>query len=257
MRCLLVVVVFLFTGLCFGQQYAAEQFEYQNDKLPYRILFPDQYDEKKDYPLLLVLHGAGERGGDNQSQLLHGSETFQAASFRSKYPAIVVFPQCPKNSFWSSMTRNPTDSLDQRFTFINPLPENPQLEIVEALLLHLEEEYRIDPTRRYVGGLSMGGMGTFELVSRNPDYFAAAFPICGGSNTAWAKAMSKTPMWIFHGEKDKVVSANYSKEIFTALKEINAAVRLTLYSEVFHDSWHKAFGDPELMQWLFSNQKKQ
>lgn len=147
MRCLLAVVVFLFTGLCFGQQYAAEQFEYQNHKLPYRILFPDQYDEKKDYPLLLVLHGAGERGDDNQSQLLHGSETFQAASFRSKYPAIVVFPQCPKNSFWSSMTRNPTDSLDQRFTFINPLPENPQLEIVEALLLHLEEEYRIDPTR--------------------------------------------------------------------------------------------------------------
>ena len=91
MRCLLAVVVFLFTGLCFGQQYAAEQFEYQNDKLPYRILFPDQYDEKKDYPLLLVLHGAGERGGDNQSQLLHGSETFQAASFRSKclMPTIV------------------------------------------------------------------------------------------------------------------------------------------------------------------------
>ncbi len=155
------------------------------------------------------------------------------------------------------MKRNPTDSLDQRFTFINPLPENPQLEIVEALLLHLEEEYRIDPTRRYVGACPWVEWVLLELVSRNPDYFAAAFPICGGANTAWAKAMSKTPMWIFHGEKDKVVSANYSKEIFTALKEINAAVRLTLYPEVFHDSWHKAFGDPELMQWVVFNQKKQ
>ncbi|MBH45833.1 MAG: hypothetical protein CMC93_04360 [Flavobacteriaceae bacterium] len=100
-----------------------------------------------------------------------------------------------------------------------------------------------------------GGMGSFELVSRNPDYFASAFPICGGAITAWAKAMSKSLMWIFHGEKDKVVSANYSKEIFTALKEINAAFKLTLHLEVFHYIWHKGFGDLELMQWLFSNQK--
>ena len=95
--------------------------------------------------------------------------------------------------------------MDQIYTYSDSLPENPQLEIVEALMLFLEERYLIDPTRRYVGGLSMGGMGTFELVSRNPDYFATAFPICGGGNTSWAPLLRKTPFWIFHGEKDDVV----------------------------------------------------
>jgi predicted peptidase len=252
---LVLFLLFCF-GLCFGQEYEAEIFEHQKDTLPYRILLPKDFNPQKSYPLLLVLHGAGERGNDNVSQLFHGGTLFQSDEFRTQYPAIVVFPQCPKNSYWANVLRDNSVNLDEKYIYSEILPKNPQLEIVEALMLFLEQQYRIDSSRRYLGGLSMGGMGTFELVSRNPEYFAAAFPICGGGNPKWASFLSKTPLWIFHGEKDDVVSVKYSKYMFDALQKINAPVKLTLYPEVFHDSWKNAFADPDLMKWLFSNRKK-
>ena len=127
--------------------------------------------------------------------------------------------------------------------------------MVEALMFFLEKNYRIDPTRRYVGGLSMGGMGTFVLVSRNPHYCAAAFPIGGVANPNWAPLLQKTPLWIFHGEQDDEVWAEHSKRMYRALKKVDAPVKLTLYPEVKHDSWHNAFADPDLLRWLFSHQK--
>ena len=256
MKKIIFIFMFLFFCSTYGQDYEAKIFEYQKDTLPYRVLLPKNFSPEISYPLLVVLHGSGERGKDNSSQLVHGSYLFQSEEFKTKYPAIVVFPQCPKDSYWANVLRDYTKPLDQIYTYSDSLPENPQLEIVEALMLFLEERYLIDPTRRYVGGLSMGGMGTFELVSRNPDYFAAAFPICGGGNTSWAPLLRKTPLWIFHGEKDDVVSVNFSKAMCDVLKKVDAPVKLTLYPEVFHDSWHNAFADPDLMKWLFSNQKK-
>ncbi|MEK9604593.1 MAG: alpha/beta hydrolase-fold protein [Flavobacteriaceae bacterium] len=256
MKKTIITSMILSFGLSFGQTYESEIFEHNKKTLPYRILLPENFNPENAYPLLMILHGAGERGDDNVSQLFHGGKLFQSDSFRSKYPAIVVFPQCPKGSYWANVLRDYDQPLDQKYTYSEQLPKNPQLEIVEALLLNLEEQYRIDSSRRYIGGLSMGGMGTFELVSRNPDYFAAAFPICGGGNPEWAKYLSKTPLWIFHGEQDDVVSVNFSKAMFQSLKKINAPVKLTLYPEVYHDSWHNAFGDPDLMNWLFSHQKR-
>lgn len=243
-------------SLTFGQDYEAKIFEYQGDSLPYRILLPRDYNSENIYPLIIVLHGAGERGNDNEAQLFHGSRLFQSEQFRAKYPAIVVFPQCPKDSYWASVKRDYEVSLEKKYTYANSLTKNSQLEMVEALLAFLENNYHIDASRRYVGGLSMGGMGTFELVSRNAEYFAAAFPICGGANPNWAPLLKKTPLWIFHGEKDDVVWVEHSKRMYRALREIDAQVKLTLYPEVKHDSWHNAFADPDLMQWLFSCQKK-
>lgn len=245
-------------NLCFtsGQKYDTQIFDYGGDILPYRILLPKNFNPQNSYPLLLILHGAGERGNDNESQLVHGGDLFQSEEFRVKYPAIVVFPQCPKDSYWASVERDYEASLEKKYSFANSLPKNSQLEIVEAMMAYLEDNYRIDATRRYIGGLSMGGMGTFELVSRNPDYFAAAFPICGGANPNWALSLQKTPLWIFHGEMDSVVWVGHSKKMYQALKKINAPVKLTLYPEVYHDSWHNAFADPDLMQWLFSHKKK-
>ena len=237
------------------QEFEAKIFKHLEDSLPYRILLPKNYNPQIAYPLLLVLHGAGERGTDNESQLLHGSYLFQTEKFRTKFPAIVVFPQCPRASYWSSVRRDYTVSLEKKHKFDKSLSKNHQLEIVEAFMDFLAKNYQINESRRYIGGLSMGGMGTFELVSRNPDYFAAAFPICGGANPNWAPMMKKTPLWIFHGEKDDVVWVEHSKRMYMALKEIGATVRLTLYPEVYHNSWHKAFADPNLMQWLFSFQK--
>ena len=241
--------------IAFCQVYEAKLFEHQGDTLPYRILLPKDYNPQKTYPLLVVLHGAGERGNDNEAQLVHGSYLFQTDQFRAKYPTIVVFPQCPKDSYWANVIIDYELNLEKKYNYAKSLPINPQLEMVEALMVFLEKNYRIDPTRRYVGGLSMGGMGTFELVSRNPDYFAAAFPICGGANPNWAPLLQKTPLWIFHGEQDDEVWAEHSKRMYRALKKVDAPVKLTLYPEVKHDSWHNAFADPDLLRWLFSHQK--
>ena len=106
-----------------------------------------------------------------------------------------------------------------------------------------------------VGGLSMGGMGTFELVARNPDYFAAAFPICGGGNPHWSNLLKRTPFWIFHGEDDGVVSVDFSRKMYEALSKEKASVRLTIYPKVNHNSWDNSFAEPDLMHWLFSNKR--
>ena len=242
-------------NLIYGQEYEADIFVHQKDTLPFRVLLPKNFNPQKYYPLVMVLHGSGERGNDNKAQLFHGAKLFQEDKFRAQHSAIVVFPQCPENSYWASVKRDYTTSLEKKYTYATMPPQYNQLEMVEALMRFLENKYTIDPKRRYVGGLSMGGMGTFELVSRNPDYFAAAFPICGGANPNWATLLSKTPLWIFHGEKDDVVWVEHSKRMYKALKEIKAPVKLTLYPEVKHDSWHNAFADPNLMPWLFSNVK--
>ena len=251
-----LIIIASISSFTFGQEYEAKIFEYRGDTLPYRILLPKNFNPQNTYPLLVVLHGAGERGNDNESQLVHGSYLFQSVPFRAKHPAIVVFPQCPKESYWASVKRDYEVSLEKKYNYAKSLPKNSQLEIVEALMVFLEKNYKIDTTRRYVVGLSMGGMGTFELVSRNPDYFAAALPICGGGNPNWAPLLQKTPLWIFHGEQDDVVWVEHSKRMYWALKEIDAPVKLTLYPEVNHDSWHNAFAEPDLMKWLFSHQKK-
>ena len=242
----------------FSQQnlFDKELFIVEEDTLRYRVLAPLDYEKDKKYPVHLVLHGSGERGNDNELQLFHGGSLFQSDEFRAKYPAIVVFPQCPTKSYWASVKRDYDTSLNKKHTYPKVLPENPQLEIIEALIKTLEQSYSVDPSRRYIGGLSMGGMGTFELVSRNPDFFAAAFPICGGANPNWAPLLSKTPLWLFHGEKDDVVWVKHSKRIFKALKKLGAPVRITLYPDVKHDSWNYAFANPNLMKWLFSNTKK-
>lgn len=250
-----IAFLFLGFGLLFGQSYQSEILVQDKDTLPYRILFPKNFNPNEATPLVVILHGAGERGNDNKAQLFHGAKLFQEDKFRAQHSAIVVFPQCPENSYWASVKRDYTTSLEKKYTYATMPPQYNQLEMVEALMRFLENKYTIDPKRRYVGGLSMGGMGTFELVSRNPDYFAAAFPICGGANPNWATLLSKTPLWIFHGEKDDVVWVEHSKRMYKALKEIKAPVKLTLYPEVKHDSWHNAFADQNLMPWLFSNVK--
>ena len=187
--------------------------------------------------------------------MVHGSFLFKSEDFRNNYPAIVVFPQCPEKSSWANVKRNSNKEIDKKFDFLNEISENKQLIMVEKLLDFIQKQYNIDPTRRYVGGLSMGGMGTFELVARNPDYFAAAFPICGGGNPDWSDLLKTTPFWIFHGEDDGVVSVDFSRKMYEALSAEKASVRFTVYPEVNHNSWDNAFAEPDLMHWLFSNKR--
>ena len=130
---------------------------------------------------------------------------------------------------WGSNSCSAGANLNSNIT--NIIDKKLDSSIAEKAIL----KYKIDPTRRYAGGLSMGGMGTFELVARNPDYFAAAFPICGGGNPKWANLLKSTPFWIFHGEDDGVVSVDFSRKMYEALSVEKASVRLTIYPDVNHN----------------------
>jgi predicted peptidase len=226
------------------------------DTLPYRLLLPKDYNASKKYPLILFLHGSGERGNDNEKQLMHGAKLFLTDSIRNKYPAIVVFPQCSANSYWSNVSII-TDSIKKTriFNFKPDGEPTKAMELVLELLKELSDDYLLDKDRLYVGGLSMGGMGTFELVRRKPKIFAAAFPICGGANAATAKRLKQPAWWIFHGLKDNVVDPVYSKIMAAAIKDQGADVKLTLYPEANHNSWDAAFAEKELMPWMFSKHK--
>ena len=224
------------------------------DTLPYRLLLPEHYDPSKKYPLIVFLHGSGERGRDNEKQLVHGARFFLNKEFRNTHQAIVVFPQCPATSRWSNYRIS--DSGGKRvFTLLSEDPPTPQMILLEKWISQLRSEFRIDKKRIIVGGLSMGGMGTFELTRRNPKLFAAAFPICGATDPSTAKKLRKIDWWIFHGAKDDLVPPASSIQMAEALKKAGADVRFSLYPEANHNSWDPAFAEPELAAWLFSRRK--
>lgn len=221
--------------------------------LPYRILFPENYDKSKKYPLILVLHGAGERGNDNEMQLIHGGKLFLDSAVRKKYPAIVVFPQCPQESYWSSVriNRNVTP-LELDFDYNRPITT--PLKDAMALVKQLVSEEAIHSKKVYITGLSMGGMGTFEAVYRFPRMFAAALPICGGGDAVNYKRV-KTPFWVFHGTDDAVVDVEYSKIMVDRLKDKRVKVEYTEYPGVNHNSWVNAFAEADFLPWMFSKKK--
>lgn len=226
-----------------------------SDSLPYRLLLPAQYDEDKEYPVILFLHGAGERGSDNEKQLVHGAKLFVREDVRRDYPAIVIFPQCPENSYWSNVQIERDSAGKRSFNFqAGGAPTTPMV-LVQALLRQVLKEYPVEKDQVYVMGLSMGGMGTFEIVSRNPKLFAAAVPICGGANPAVAKKLRKVEWWVFHGAKDDVVPPEHSQQMVDALKKRRADVRFTLYPEANHNSWDSAFAEKDLLPWLFAQDK--
>ncbi len=226
------------------------------DTLPYRLLLPENYNPAKKYPLILFLHGAGERGNDNELQLVHGAGLFLRDSIRKNYPAIVVFPQCAASSYWSNVQFK-IDSVTKKRIMQFSVNGEPTIamKLLIGLLQKLAHDHKLDKRRIYVGGLSMGGMGSFELVNRKPKLFAAAFPICGGANPEIAKKLKQPAWWIFHGLKDDVVNPELSKQMATALKKVNADVKLTLYPDANHNSWDPAFAEKDLFPWLFSNHK--
>jgi predicted peptidase len=224
------------------------------DTLRYRLLLPENFDASKKYPLVIFLHGSGERGRDNELQLVHGGSLFLREDLRKQYPAIVVFPQCPDNDRWANYRL--LDSAGRKsFVLQSELPETKPMKLVEGLMDQLQKEYRVNTKQVYVGGLSMGGMGTFELVRRHPKVFAAAFPICGAADPQSAASVKKVSWWIFHGAKDDVVPPNSSIEMAAALSKENADVRFTLYPEANHNSWDSAFAEKDLFPWLFSKHR--
>lgn len=199
----------------------------------YLVYLPPDYDPKaeKRWPLMLFLHGAGERGDDVQRVKIHGPMKV-AESRPEGLPFIIVAPQCPAEQWWDK-----------------------KLEMLNALLDKIQEDYRIDPDRIYCTGLSMGGFGTWALVSEHPERFAAAVPICGGGNPWTVCRMKGVPVWAFHGAKDNVVPLSSTEEMIEALRKCGAEPLLTIYPEAQHDSWTQTYDDPKLYEWLLQHKR--
>ncbi|MBT1065287.1 dienelactone hydrolase family protein [Bowmanella sp. Y26] len=249
------ILVLLGFGLKAKEQDLYQPLVYQHNgsELPYRVLYPKDFDANKRYPLVLFLHGAGERGNDNTQQLTHGAALFTEESVRTKYPAIVIFPQVPKEQYWANVN---IDRSTQPLSLV--FSSSPTPTAVMAKTIALMEDWTarpyVDDKRVYVSGLSMGGMGTFEILYHKPDMFAAAVVICGAGDAAFADTYRKDmPFWLFHGNQDKVVDAKYTQIMSDAIGAAGGKARVTWYPEVGHDSWNNAFAEPELLPWLFSH----
>lgn len=221
----------------------------KGDTLYYRQLIPDA-NPKRHYPLVIFLHGAGERGSDNISQLKWGVMNFASEQNQLKYPAVIIAPQCPANTGWTSFGSD-------RSATVMPLAPNPAkpMELLLELIKKIKAEGRIDTSRIYITGLSMGGFGTFDAVEREPGLFAAAVPVCGGGDPNKAASLAKLPMWIFTGAEDPTVNPDFSLNMLNALWKAGARPGFTMLPEVGHFSWLGAYTDPLMIEWLFRQRK--
>jgi predicted peptidase len=216
--------------------------------LPYRLLQPKDYDPNRKYPLVVFLHGAGERGADNEKQLVHGMSDFASDEIMGKYPAFVIAPQCPEGMKWVEI-----DWTLESHT----MPERPSVPLAATLKLipALAKEFSLDASMIYVTGLSMGGYGTWDLLQRHPEIFAAGAPICGGGDPAYATRLKDVPIWAFHGDQDQAVKVRRSREMIDAIKAAGGSPKYTEYPGVAHDSWTQTYRDPALYEWLFAQAK--
>lgn len=237
--------------------YSRESFIKNGDTLRYRLLTPANYNVHKTYPLIIFLHGSGERGSDNAAQLLHGGALFLKDTLRRDFPAFVLFPQCPSDESWAPfrMQRDTTGKVVGA-EFLPDAPPTVPGALVKALLDSLLASGKVDVKRVYLGGLSLGGIGTYDMLARYSGTFAAAFPICGAGNVKTAAAFAKkVPLWIFHGAEDAVVPPDFSRGYYAELQKLGSEVKYSEYPGVGHNSWDNAFAEPDLLPWLFRHHK--
>jgi predicted peptidase len=216
----------------------------EKDTLPYRLLRPENLQAKNKFPLVIFLHGAGERGNDNEVHIKHIASLFLDPQKRKQFPCFVLAPQCPTQIMWAAHDR------DGSRLVMRKKPTVPMTMVIE-LIEKIESEFPIDASRIYVTGLSMGGYGTWDLIARFPDRFAAAVPICGGGDPATAPSVSHLPLWAFHGALDRVVVPRLSRVMIRALQDAGGVPGYTEYPDVGHNSWDNAYTDPYLLPWMF------
>ena len=210
-------------------QQVAKQLDTQvRVQLQYLLALPKDYDTQDRWPLLLFLHGAGERGSNLDLVKVHGPPLL--ISQGKQFPMIVVSPQCPEGETW------------EPYKLI-------------ALLDDLQRNYKVDANRIYVTGLSMGGFASWQLAARIPQRLAAVAPICGGGEPFFAHRMAKLPIWAFHGAKDEGVPPELSTSMIEAIKKRGGNPKLTIYPEAGHDSWTETYNNPAFYEWLLAQKK--
>ena len=224
--------------------------EYNDEVFHYRLLSPEKIEPGKKYPVILYLHGAGERGDDNSAQLMYFPEQMASPEWRAKYPCFLIAPQCRKNKWWANPLR-PKDPAEA------PPGVSEQMQVAEGILAEVEKNCPVDPQRIYLTGLSMGGFGSWQLAMRRPEHFAALVPICGGGDDSKAAALVKLPIWVFHGAKDTVVRPELSRKMVDAIKAAGGDPKYTEFLEAGHDSWTPAYSDPNgVVPWMFEQARK-
>jgi predicted peptidase len=202
--------------------------------LPYLLYLPDDYDENsaKQWPFILFLHGAGERGNNFDALKSQG---LPKKLEKESLPFIVLAPQCPKEDWWA----------DYRSTL---------MAMVDAVLAN----YRVDTSRVYLTGLSMGGRGSWDLATCYPNRFAAVAPICGWGDGLFGypdrlKRIKHIPVWTFHGDADELVPIKSTQWLVDSLEQYGGKVKLTTYPGVGHDSWTETYDNPELYEWFLEH----
>ncbi len=208
--------------------------------IKYRWSTPAKIEPGKTYPLVLFLHGAGERGDDNKAQLKHGVTSIIQNAEKLGKPVFLIAPQCPADGWWSNRGKEGKNAL------LDAL-----LALVDAKL----KEQPIDPKRFHVTGLSMGGYGTWELLGRVPDRIASAIPICGGGDPKLAKKFKDVPVWAFHGEADDVVPVERTREMVAAMEKAGGKPKATYYPGVGHNSWTRTYQNQEVIRWMLEQSR--
>lgn len=217
----------------------------------FRLLRPEPLDPAARYPVILFLHGAGERGTDNELQLKFLPTWLAEPELRRDRPCYVVAPQCREQHAWSV--------LDWETKQAAALPESPTTDLaaaIAAIEAVLATEPGVDPDRVLLTGLSMGGYGSWDLAARMPERFAAVVPICGGGDAATAPRLVGLPIWCFHGESDPVIPADHSQAMITAIKAVGGTPIFSVLPGVGHDSWTPAYRNPAVLDWLFAQRRR-
>lgn len=213
--------------------------------LAYRIVLPTSFHPQRAYPLLVMLHGIGERGSDNAAQLRNGIGDF-ARGLQRHQSAIIIIPQCPKSSQWAE------DVLHRRPHSALPHTPTAAMASLMDLIASVTRCYRILPDQRYVTGISMGGFGTWDFLSRMPGFFTAAVPICGGGSPQAAARIARTPCWAIHGDADPVIDVEHSRSLVAAVRSNNGVAHYSELAGIKHNSWTAAWAMDEVWDWVFS-----
>lgn len=220
--------------------------KYKEEPFKYRLLSPETIEPGKKYPVVFFLHGAGERGADNAAQLKHFPERMVSEANRKKYPCFLVAPQCRANEKWVDVSWSDPKATDQ--------PSEPSAQMVAAVaaLEDVLKNFPCDRSRIYLTGLSMGGYGSWDLGARNPEWFAAVAPICGGGDPRAAAKFVGKPVWAWHGDKDGAVPVGRSRTMIEAIKAAGGEPKYTELPGVGHNSWDDAYGKADgVLPWLF------